>query len=588
MMRFAVSTLLALLAFGFSFGQISLAQAPSPAASMVRLLESGRVPADRQGTIVKLICDRGNSEDLTTVFNLAAEPGHWPDSLRKDAFSQLLDASRNRDVQPEGDLSAVAKLAEDNDPELRGLGLALIAEWNVVAAAPALEQLALNEQEATPLRQEALQALAKIDGERAQSTIKALASAEKSAAERSLAISVWAPINAKAAAEAAANYLQQLSDREDPAAVLDAFLSVQGGSEVLAKRLQETPPSEDVARLLLRRMYAIGRTDAELNDVLSSLAKVSPSLSNPTKEDIEKLAAEVREQGDAHRGETVFRRDDLSCMRCHAVSKAGGQIGPDLSAVGSTSPVDYLIESVLKPDQAIKEGFLTRVVLTTEGRIHQGLVSDRTEETLVLRDADGKLTSIPTADIDDELEGKSLMPKGLVNFMTRAELVDLIAFLSELGKPGDFAVRSNQRLQRYRVLTTFPESLAEQVPTPDQFEDLILGSSSWQPVYARVNGELPLSELAAQTEQSTLYILGEVDCSSAGKAMLKLDSSEGIVGWWDETPLNVEDQTLIRLTPGRHKLVLRVETPVRESDSLKVEFERTPDSKAEFFVVDGM
>ena len=34
------------------------------------------------------------------------------------------------------------------------------------------------------------------------------------------------------------------------------------------------------------------------------------------------------------------------------------------------------------------------------------------------------------------------MPKGLVNFMTRAEFVDLVRFLSELGKPGPYAIRS--------------------------------------------------------------------------------------------------------------------------------------------------
>ena len=33
------------------------------------------------------------------------------------------------------------------------------------------------------------------------------------------------------------------------------------------------------------------------------------------------------------------------------------------------------------------------------------------------------------------------MPKGLANLMTRAEFLDLVRFLSELGKPGPYAIR---------------------------------------------------------------------------------------------------------------------------------------------------
>ena len=64
------------------------------------------------------------------------------------------------------------------------------------------------------------------------------------------------------------------------------------------------------------------------------------------------MAQLIREvaDGDAARGEDVFRRADLSCLKCHAVSQAGGQIGPDLSALGSTSPVDYIINSIYDPD----------------------------------------------------------------------------------------------------------------------------------------------------------------------------------------------------------------------------------------------
>jgi len=46
--------------------------------------------------------------------------------------------------------------------------------------------------------------------------------------------------------------------------------------------------------------------------------------------------------------------------------------------------------------------------------------------------------TIPTADIDEEIEGKSLMPQGITKFLTHDEFLDLAKFISELGKPGDY------------------------------------------------------------------------------------------------------------------------------------------------------
>ena len=40
----------------------------------------------------------------------------------------------------------------------------------------------------------------------------------------------------------------------------------------------------------------------------------------------------------------------------------------------------------------------------------------------------GKTIIIPTADIEEETEGRSMMPQGLTKFLTHDELLDLIRF----------------------------------------------------------------------------------------------------------------------------------------------------------------
>ena len=183
-------------------------------------------------------------------------------------------------------------------------------------------------------------------------------------------------------------------------------------------------------------MYSVGQSDPALSDLLSSAAGIAVDAPPPTPEEALKIAAEVTAQGDAARGEQVFRRADVSCLKCHAIHRAGGQVGPDLSNVGRISPVDYIVNSVLNPNLAIKEAFVTRVIETSDGRIVTGVAVDRDANRVVLRTADGKTVTIPVADIDTEEEGKSLMPQGLTKFLTQQEFFDLAKFVSELGKEG--------------------------------------------------------------------------------------------------------------------------------------------------------
>ena len=127
-----------------------------------------------------------------------------------------------------------------------------------------------------------------------------------------------------------------------------------------------------------------------------------------------------------------------------------------MSAIGQTSPPDYIINSILDPDQSIKEQYHTLVVQTSDGQVFQGIVTDKDDQRIVLKDATGAPRVVPVASIEDQKPGGSLMPKGLANLMTHAEFVDLVRFLSELGKPGPYAIRTTPTIQRWRVLEAGP------------------------------------------------------------------------------------------------------------------------------------
>lgn len=578
---------LAVAVFLGSVSALFAADAPSPAAAMMKLLKSGKVPEERLASLVKLVCDRGNADDLAYLFAQAAAPEGWNDRLRLETLAALRDASRNRKVIPSGDHAGLSGLLRSTNSELRLLATELSGEWKVADAVAPLKEVAMSSETSVVGRQAALEALGKIDPQEAGDVLQGLMATDRPVSIRAQAAAAMVSIDLKNAAGNAAQVFGSADPAAVPVSLLDAFLNVKNGSDALATELERRPPTADAAKILLRHMYSVGRTDAALSGVLSRIAGINQDPTPPSKEQIAALAVEAAEQGDAARGELVFRRGDLSCMKCHAVSKAGGQIGPDLSAVGSSSPVEYLVASILDPDQAIKEAYATKLVLMADGRIHQGIMADRTAQTLVLKDAAGKLTSLPLADIEEEVEGKSLMPKGLVNFMTHSELLDLVKFLSMLGKPGEYEVRSTQRMQRWQVLKDLPAALSGELPDPSTLADLMARTESWTSVYSLVNGDLPLADLAGAEPGRFIFVRGDFTVTAPGPISFSLNSAAGVDVWVDDRP--VETSATIPLTPetGRHSVVFRVHPSARNGEPLRLELQRPAGSKAEFAVVDG-
>ncbi|WP_437193497.1 hypothetical protein [Planctomicrobium sp. SH527] len=583
-----VQSLAILLTVLVLFGStLSADDAPSPAAAMRRLLESGRVPEQRLPTIIKMICERGNSGDLSFILSEVLKKDHWSEAVQAETLGWMVTAAKQRKVIPAAKTEEIVTLFDSKNPAILRQAVELAGVWKVTSADTALVELARKETTPIPLRQQALEALVSLDPAKAGTVLKDVVKSASTFEMRSMGAAVLAQVNVQDAAELTAEILKNAGPQDQPGTLLNAFLALKNGSTVLAGALTKTPPSKDVAKLLLRQMYSVGRTDAELNKVLSELAGINHSAPPPTPEQVQKIVAEVAKSGDALRGEAVFRRPELSCLNCHSVNQGGGNIGPDLSAIGVSSPVDYLVTSILDPDQAIKEAFTTKVIVTVDGRVHQGIVASRTNDSLVLRDATGKTVNVPLADIDDEIEGKSLMPKGLSNFMTHAEFLDLVAFLGELGKPGPYAIRSTQRMQRYRFLMNAEPGVLNQIPSPPLFLASVLDSENWHAIYAQANGQVPLSELTAKTGHDVVYLKGEINCSTPGAAEVQVKTSLPVTIWHNDKELGTGKSFPIELASGTQAIVLRVDTTGQKDATVQVEITKPAGSAAEFVVVDG-
>jgi putative heme-binding domain-containing protein len=144
--------------------------------------------------------------------------------------------------------------------------------------------------------------------------------------------------------------------------------------------------------------------------------------------------------GDPEAGRKLFfDATRTRCAACHKVAGEGGDAGPDLSSIGGKLDRPHLVESLLTPSQQIVEGFRTSIITTKDGRTISGIVTERSEDHVVLLDADGGAQKVPTRDVETrETSPISLMPDKLDESLTPTEFADLVAYLETLragGKP---------------------------------------------------------------------------------------------------------------------------------------------------------
>ena len=183
-----------------------------------------------------------------------------------------------------------------------------------------------------------------------------------------------------------------------------------------------------------------GSRNQPVEEVLSAEPNAlcqQPATAGPLEYDpalIRPLVDEARARGNSRRGAMLFGSPHFACISCHRVGQQGGGTGPELTTIGKTQTPEQIVESLLWPKRLVKPEFMAHLVVTTDGKQHQGYKESETPEELVLRDpAMGGQDRIRIADIEERREVGTLMPEGLATAMTAGERRDIVRFLTDLG-----------------------------------------------------------------------------------------------------------------------------------------------------------
>ena len=543
-------------------------------AILGQILEKRPLDREGSGNWIELIGQSGRSGDLSRLYSQAVAGGFTEGALAR-SLAALDQAARLRKVRPDGDLNTLAAFFGHANRPVQTAAIRLAGAWKLpTEKLAALGSLAGNPATAAELRSAVFETLRDVGGEAAVKVLSPLCESSAPLEVRLQAIPVLTSLQVDTGSQKAVATLLSLSTEASAQALWRSLLSIKGSAASITRQLPKSGVPVLVAKAGLRAARESGRSEPDLVLALTRGADLAEGEASLSDAELKAMAAEVSAKGDPQRGEAVYRRAQLSCVLCHSIGGAGGKVGPDMTSIGASAPVDYLIESVWFPNRKVKEGFHSEQIETRDGQELSGLLVRENGEQIVLRDTVGGEFSVAKNNVATRRNGGSLMPAGLIDGLTAQERLDLFRFLSELGKPGPFDASKGSVARGWKLRPGTHQD--------EQFgiEKMVATSpraGGWIPAWSLVDGRLPVAEIqrAANVERYIglvgIYALTQLDVAKAGSVRLRVEGTDSATVWIDGKAATVAPGGVVEatLSAGSHPLVVRMD-PKKLPENLRV------------------
>jgi len=404
---------------------------PEVVAALIDILqERGE---DAAPSMVRVIGRLGTSSELNVLAEIASNKKH---PLVESAMLGLLDAASERGIAPEKrQLKVLRNGLNAKSPEVLAAACSLVGLWNQSGLTRQLQAHLTSQRANRDVQRAVGEALALLDSPKVREFLGSILESDGPIETRLTAAATLTALDVDSGADAVARLLGEPLAKDQIEELMRPVIVEKGAIEALSVALAGRRISTSIATEVSQLVEVSGREGSGLLGALRESGDLndfpdgSPR-SGRTAELLTRLS-----EGDAVNGEGIYNRTQLACTECHAVAGIGGTVGPDLGSIGASAPMDYIIDSLIKPSDKIKEGYRSTVITTDDWDFYSGSIMTEDKHTVVLRTAADKQIRVLKNTIESrETSDVSMMPSGLTASLTDAEFLDLLAYLGRLGK----------------------------------------------------------------------------------------------------------------------------------------------------------
>ena len=141
---------------------------------------------------------------------------------------------------------------------------------------------------------------------------------------------------------------------------------------------------------------------------------------------------------DYNRGRSAYGA--VACGACHRFDQDGGLVGPDLTTVSGRFSVRDLLESIVEPNKAISDQYAMIRIRKKDGDVVSGRIGNLSGSGVSVVENmfdPGRMTNVSRSEIESmEPSEISMMPEGLLNSLSREDILNLVGFLMSQGDQG--------------------------------------------------------------------------------------------------------------------------------------------------------
>ena len=550
---------------------------PEAVDRLVELYAGRDLPEGEYREVLNLIVQYGDGEDLNMLMGLALKDELYEDVDQEVFLEALVEASTTYGNKPTADTDRIGVLLDDDDVDIRRLATQLIGHWQLEQLAGRLERLVdLSVDEG--LRRDALNALANIDEPSVRERLVGLVKESDDTPIRIEAASAFIAVDLENGAPEAMQLLRELPADANVTPIFEAFYDRDGGHALLEELIVQQPIPAKFATAGLESYRGNRLRDRGLLEALEASGGVAPAQhvsASMNSWNIDRIELDAKASGDPARGEIIYRKKELVCINCHAIGGAGGQVGPDLSSIGANAPTDYILESLLIPEKAVKDGYALTRIERDDGQVVMGTLIRDTGSSVQVRDASDAVVTVPANRVvKQEILPGSLMPAGLMASLDREEFIDLVAFLSLLGEDGPYRIPANAFVRRWEIFSP-PVSSLESLPS--QIEQS--NEADWETYFSFVDGSLKFEELS-ESQDSYVILRFWVENASARPVQFSTNVQEGLHYLENNTlKLATDSNITVELAEGQNPVVLVIDRRKLDVQSLNIEMRSSMESK---------